>query len=114
MKHLRHFGVSSYSSRWYHIILWWELMRIPFNICLVPVGMASFYIAYVTIPLVYLIIGLLINLLFSLSWVLELTSKPMVKQIGRKKFRLYALLVQIALSVLIIFGFSVALILKVT
>lgn len=87
-------------------------MRIPFNICLVPVGMASFYIAYVTIPLVYLLTGLLINLLFSLSWVLELTSKATIKQIGRKKFRLYTLFVLIALSVLIILGFSVALILK--
>ena len=110
MKHLRYFGISSYSSRWYHIILWWEIIRIPFNIILAFAGMLSFYVAFVSIPLVYIFIGLLMNFLFCLSWIVELACWRFVKTVGRRKFRLCIMVALLALSLLIIFGFSLALI----
>lgn len=106
MKHLRYFGIRAYSSRWYHVILWWELMRIPFNAFLAVLGMLSFYFGYVTIPLIYVITGMLINLLFSLSWTVELSSAALIRKIGRRKFRLIILFALLVLSTLIIFLLS--------
>ena len=51
---------------------WWELNRIIHNILMLIVGFISFFIGYVTIPVIYVIIGLSLNILFTSSWILEL------------------------------------------
>ena len=38
------------------------------------VGYLSFYIGYVTIPLIYLIIGLSINVFYTTGWIIELIA----------------------------------------
>jgi hypothetical protein len=51
---------------------WWELNRIIYNILMLIVGFISFFIGYVTIPVIYVIIGLSLNILFTSSWILEI------------------------------------------
>ncbi len=60
--------------KWYHVILFWELARILYNGLMIFVGIGSFRIGYVNIPLVYEIIGLLLNCFFTLSWIIELRA----------------------------------------
>jgi hypothetical protein len=99
---LQIFGLSSYTSTWYHVIFWWEIARIPFNIIMLIVGVGSFQIAYVSIPLVYLAIGFLINIFFTLTWIVELSSATIVKKLGRKKFRKYLFCGFLTVSVILV------------
>lgn len=53
-------------------IAWWELNRILYNVYMLIIGFLSFFIGYMTIPLIYLIIGLSLNILFTTSWIGEI------------------------------------------
>ena len=66
------------------------------------VGVASFQIAYVSIPLVYLAIGFLLNIFFTLTWIIELSSANLVKKLGRKKFRKYLFCGFLTVSVVLV------------
>ena len=52
-------------------IIWWEKQRIVYNLIMAVVGYASFFIGYMTIPLVYILIAINLNILFTASWILE-------------------------------------------
>jgi hypothetical protein len=89
---------------WYQIIIWWELRRIPFNIIMYFIGVASFYIGYITIPLLYIILGLLLNIGYTLGWIIELI---VIKDLGngpKMKYPSIAFFTILALSMLIVFG----------
>jgi hypothetical protein len=106
-------GTNVSKIKWYEVILWWELMRIPYNAVMALVGYASFYIAFVTIPLVYIALGILFNLFFTLGWVSELTlQSSWTDPLSRRKFRIYFGLGYLLFSIVITFSFSLFLIRK--
>ncbi|QCK15643.1 hypothetical protein DCC35_13265 [Mangrovivirga cuniculi] len=51
---------------------WWEKNRIVYNIYMLFIGFLSFFIGYITIPLIYILIGLTLNIIFTFSWIGEL------------------------------------------
>lgn len=51
---------------------WWELNRVVYNVYMLVIAFLSFFIGFVTIPLIYLLIGLSLNILFTISWIGEL------------------------------------------
>jgi hypothetical protein len=65
--------ITSSNRKWHEIILWWEIRRVPYNIIIYIVGFLSSYISYVTIPIVYLMIGISLNVIYTLGWIIELT-----------------------------------------
>lgn len=55
------------------IISEWEVKRIWYNIIMFIVGILSFVVmGFATIPILYLLIAINLNILFTLSWVLEI------------------------------------------
>ena len=79
-------NILQVDRKWYEIILWWELRRIPYNIIMYFIGPASFYISYVTIPLVYIIIGLVLNLFYTLGWIIELQMQDSLNATSKLTF----------------------------
>jgi hypothetical protein len=59
------------------------------------VGLLSFQIAFITIPLIYIVIGLALNVFYTFGWVLELmlskgfTSNKITPRFSRYSFFLY-------------------------
>jgi hypothetical protein len=68
------------------IISWWEALRIFFNIAILIILFVSFYISYVNIPLMYIIILININLLYTLGETFELLF---LKRISNMKFKIF-------------------------
>jgi hypothetical protein len=57
-------GIKNKTNRtWSQIIGWWEIRRIPYNLILLLAGFLSLQIAYVSIPLIYVVFGLGLNVL---------------------------------------------------
>ena len=98
--------ITNPDRKWYTIIVWWEIRRIPYNIIMYGVGMLSFYISFVTIPLVYLLIGLLLNIIYTFGWGIELIIKKRSSIKTRLKYAPYAYLSYITFSALLILGFA--------
>lgn len=73
------------------------------------VGMGSFYVGYVTIPLVYLIIALGLNLVYTLNWPLEMLIKNSLGKHNRIRYARFAFLAYLLLSSLIVFGIAFSL-----
>jgi hypothetical protein len=87
---------------------WWELNRIIYNILMFLVGILSFFIGYVTIPVIYVIIGLSLNILFTTSWILELIFiRPLKSDIITKKYTKIFVLVFYGYSTVAILLYSV-------
>ena len=59
-------------DKWYFIILRWEMLRIVYNGVMLIAGLMSVFIAAVNIPLIYIMIGLVFNLIFTLVWLVDL------------------------------------------
>lgn len=93
--------------KWYIVIAVWELLRIPFNIVMYFIGYLSFYISYVTIPLVYIFIGFLLNILYTGTWIIELsyTNKLAIND-RRTMFRIWTFIIVIFVSAGFIFLFA--------
>ncbi len=89
---------------WYEIILWWELRRIPYNLIMYFAGLLSFYISYVSIPLIYVLMGLAFNIVYTFGWIFELLI--IRKEDGEKriKYPKYIFVWYLVLSVVIVFG----------
>jgi len=93
--------------KWHEIILWWELRRIPYNVLMYLIGMLSFYIAYVTIPLVYVFIALVLNIFYTFGWLIELLFvRRQRKDIVKAKYPAISFLIILAISILFVFGFA--------
>jgi len=96
------FNVNESEKKWYKIILWWKLRRIPYNLILLMLGLISLYVLsffpndgylrltagpgllvgfYTSI----LLFGLGANLLFTLGWIVQL----ILKQFNHKTIRLF-------------------------
>jgi hypothetical protein len=95
------------NRRWYEKILWWELRRIPYNIIMYFVGLASFYVGYVTIPLVYLVIGLGLNLGYTFCWLIELAVFKRQNDMTKMKYPRIAFISYLAFSAIVVFGFAI-------
>ncbi len=105
--------INRIDRKWWEIILWWEIRRIPYNIIMYFIGLLSFYICFVTIPLVYLVIGLFLNILYTLGWVVELIyinrQKNEIKKLNYPK---YGFIIYLVLSILFVLGIAVFLLLR--
>ena len=100
--------IGKTNRKWYERILWWEVRRIPYNIIMYFVGLLSFQIAYVTIPLIYLIIGLGLNAFYTLGWIIELMVFNGLTEIDRGiKYPRYAFILYLAFSTLVVFAIPV-------
>jgi hypothetical protein len=64
--------IDRYNNSIASSIAWWEVNRLVFNLYMLIVGFCSFFIGYVNIPIVYIFIVLTFNLIFTLSWIIEL------------------------------------------
>jgi hypothetical protein len=98
--------------KWYHIIGWWEIRRLPYNILVFLVGLISIQIAYISIPLIYILVGLGLNILYCFGWIIDLnltmTDKAMEinKNHSRRLFLIY-----LTFSLVVIGGLAILLIL---
>lgn len=102
--------IISTNRKWYEIILWWEIRRIPYNIIMYFAGILSFNIGYVTIPLVYIVIGLALNGIYTLGWIIELLLISRLKNEKRKiKYPQYTFVSFLTLSALFVFGIAILL-----
>ena len=101
-------NVTTKNRQWWDIILWWEARRLPYNIIMLFVGLLSFCISYMTIPLVYIIIALLLNAVYTIGWVFELLVIRQLKNENIKaKYPRYALVSYLTLSILFVLVISV-------
>jgi hypothetical protein len=98
--------ITRQNRHWWEIILWWELRRIPFNIIMYFIGLASFYVAFVTIPLVYLVIAFLLNIGYALCWIIELVIIQKLEGRIKMKFAAMAFFAYLVLSIVMVFGFA--------
>lgn len=92
--------------KWYEVILWWEIRRILYNLLMCLLGFASFFIGYVNIPLVYLVIGFGMNVVYTLGWVIELILKPYMSEQLKISFPKKAFIVYVIISTCFIFGIA--------
>jgi hypothetical protein len=105
--------ITKTKRKWHEIILWWEIRRIPYNIIMYFIGLLSFQIGYVTIPLVDIIIGLGLNVLYTLGWIIELLFTNRLKDKDRKiKYPRYAFLSYLTFSTLIVFAIPILLLIR--
>ena len=58
--------------KWFHLVLWWESRRLWYNLLMIVFGLLSFMISFITIPAYYILIGLSLNLYYTLGWILEI------------------------------------------
>jgi len=101
------FKITTADRKWYEIILWWELRRILYNIGMYCAGLLSFYIAYVTIPLIYLGVAFLLNVFYTLGWIIELLFYNKMSSGLKLKFPKIAFIIYFIMSALFIFGVAV-------
>lgn len=81
---------------------WWEIRRVPYNIILAVVGYLSFYIGAVTIPLIYVLIGVMLNILYSVLWVIDIAIQRKLRQ----KVSSMVWIVYTTLSIAFVIGFA--------
>ena len=98
--------ISETNRKWYEIILWWEIRRIPYNIIMYLIGMLSFYICFVTIPLIYIIIGIALNIIYTLGWIIELIGFRKWNNEKKAKYSKYLFYGYIVFSAIAILGFA--------
>lgn len=103
--------ISKQDRKWYEIILWWEVRRFPFNVIMYLVGLASFYVGYVTIPLLYILMGLALNAGYTVCWIIELAIIRSVTGPTKMKYPRIAFFSYLMISTAIVFGFAFFLIL---
>ena len=79
-------------------------MRVLYNVVMYFIGLLSFKVGYVTIPLVYVVIGLALNAIYTLGWIMELLF---INGRGNKnkeiKFSRYVFVSYLIFSTLIVF-----------
>ena len=96
---------------WFAIILWWEIRRIPYKLIMYFAGLLSFYICYISIPLIYVLMGLAFNIIYTFGWIIELSIIKKHEDEERIKYRRYSFIGYLVLSVLSVFGTALFLLL---
>ncbi len=105
-------NVNNANRRWYEIIIWWEIRRIPYNVIMYLVGSVSFYIGFVTLPLLYIVIGVTLNVLYTCCWIIELFIISRIQNENLKlRYAKLAFISYLLLSSLLVFGFAFLLVL---
>lgn len=105
--------IKKNDRKWWEIILWWEIRRIPYNLIMCFIGLLSFYICFVTIPLVYLVVGLLLNLIYTFGWVIELAYiNRQNNENSRLKYPKYAFIIYLIFSIILVLGFAISLLIR--
>jgi hypothetical protein len=100
--------ITSSDRKWYEIVLWWELRRVIYNGVMYFVGILSFEIAFITIPLIYIAIGLALNVFYTFGWVLELMlSKGFNSSKVTQKFSRYSFFLYLIASIIFVFGIAI-------
>ncbi len=106
--------ITDANKRWYEIIIWWETRRIPYNVVMYFVGYLSFYICFVTIPLVYLVIGITLNIFYTFGWIIELLFINRGQNENRKlKYSKFTFVFYLISSSLFVLGIAVLLLLRI-
>jgi hypothetical protein len=97
----RFLSVPERNRRWYSIILWWELRRIPYNFILLITGIAGLLLVYQFsrisginvdsffesgLPIIAFALGA--NTGYTLGWVVELAASNLIdkKEFGPRMF----------------------------
>lgn len=105
--------ITKAKRKWHEVILWWEIRRIPYNVIMYFVGLLSFQIAYVTIPLVYLVIGFVLNVIYTFGWIIELLFINRLNDRNRRmKYPPYTFLSYLTFSALFVLGIAIFLIVR--
>lgn len=99
---------------WWQIILWWELRRVPYNLVMAGVGLLSMAIMAVTIPLIYVLMAVGLNVLYTAGWPAELLVRAFSRHPERgQRFAPRAWLAYLVLSALVPLGFTASLLVPV-
>jgi hypothetical protein len=99
---------------WWQIILWWELRRILYNLIMAVVGLVSMAIMAVSIPLIYVLIAVGLNVLYTGGWLTELLVRTLTQHPEwRQRFAPRAWLTYLVLSALVPLGFTTSLLMPV-
>ncbi len=102
--------ITNSNRKWYQVIGWWEVRRIAYNVIMYFAGLLSFQIAYVTIPLIYIIIGFIFNVVYTFGWIAELLFIVNLEDKNTKlKYAPFALLCYLFFSMLLVFAFPILL-----
>jgi len=102
--------ITKTNRKWWERILWWEIRRIPYNIIMYFVGLLSFYIGYITIPLIYIMIALGLNVIYTFGWIIELLFVSKLKNENRKiKYPQHTFISYLTLSALFVLGVAILL-----
>jgi hypothetical protein len=72
-------------------------------------GFISLKVAYISIPVFYIFFGIILNLIYTLGWVIEVTLLRKISELSRKIYRYSALISLAVLSLMLIFGFAISL-----
>jgi len=96
-------------EKWYKVLAYWELRRIPYNLIMLLGGIASIAIFSVTIPILYILAAIVFNIGYSFLWLIDLQLIKR-KNIDRSKkiFRYY---IFISLGLVLIIPISMLIIL---
>ena len=92
---------------WYGTIIWWELIRILYNIIMAIIGFLSFYIAFFTVPIFYIFIDIILNLLFTIGWISELLDHRNSSRQERNTFRKKFLIWYFVASVIVVLAIPI-------
>jgi hypothetical protein len=105
--------LNNSDRKWWEIVLWWEIRRIPYNIIMFFMGVLSFYICFVTIPLIYVVVGLGLNVLYTFGWIIELLfiNRQSDKKI-KLKYPKYSFISYLTLSAFFVLGISIFFLIK--
>ncbi|PJJ80485.1 hypothetical protein CLV57_3636 [Mucilaginibacter auburnensis] len=94
--------ITNTNRKWNQVILWWEIRRITYNFIVLGVGLLSFFISYVSIPLVYISIAFWLNAIYTLGWIIELSIQKYSSQRFKLNYPPYAYLSYLAFSSVIV------------
>lgn len=107
------FKIKTANRKWYEIILWWEIRRILYNVIMYFIGYASFYICYVSIPLVYLVIGIVLNALYTTGWIIDLLYIQRLNDDNKKmQYPKRLFIYYLILSIILVFSIAFYLLLE--
>jgi hypothetical protein len=102
--------VTKTKRNWQEIIMWSEIRRVPYNIMMYLIGILSFQIGYVTIPVVYLIVGLCLNALYTFGWIVELLVVSKLKEKETLiNYPAYAFVSYLTFSTIVVFAIAISL-----
>ena len=68
--------------------------------------MVSFSISFVTMPIIYILVGFALNILYTLLWLIELSIRPMLSEKQKIDYPKKTFITYLLLSALFVFGLA--------